>query len=1170
MRRFSVVLAIVLLSSAGLFLLGSGPASAASHTWTTDTDFAGGSFLSTEVSGTGSAALVRLQTNPQKNWINMAPIVGPIPRRGPAMVFDETNNVVLMFGGVTSASLFLNDLWTYNTATNTWTNVTPGTSPPARWKAGFSYDSVEKIAVLYGGLDGGGGRTDTWEYSVVSGTWLQTTPTPSPRPFYTTPLVYDSVVHRHILAGEEVLGGVFQTWAYNAVANTWTNLNPLGVVPDPRQGHTVTFDRVTLNSVLFGGAQGLNLYGDWWHYNSTNNDWTKDGDHIPNVTPNQRTDHAMTFGPNGAVNLMIGGTDASSAYQPETWYYISPANLWAQPFVGTTPTARKDHALVWDSQRDATAMFGGQLSSSAITNQTWIWGTGYYNSGTYESPTFDSGCALPDWTDVWWNATTPSGTTVRFKLATSTSSTGPWTFVGPDGLPGTFYDTPGTAVSPGNDAQEYFRWRAYLTTGDIRVTPDLQDFEVNYVCGVAPPFIVSTNPADGASGVPLLANIVITFSEPMQEGTVTLAFSDASITFTRSWDATSTVLTLSHTTPFSECALQTVQVTGGKDQNDNLNLIPGPVPNPWSFTSACINPYIQTTNPADAAVNVAQLANLVVTFSEPMDTPTVTWTITGGISLAGAWDGTESVLTLSHGVAFAQCTVYTAQITAGNDKVGLPLVAGPVPNPWSFTTICGNPYIASTDPADGTTGVPLTNNIIVTFSEAMDTPTVMWTVSGGVATTYTWQPGNDVLVLSHAVAFAEVTTYTVQVTAGNDTSGNPLVAGPVPNPWSFTTEAVAPFIVSTNPADGVQNVGAAADVVVTFSEPMNIATVTATSNPPIVFTRAWNPSNTILTLSHTTPFAPCTTYTMTVGGDDLQALALVPGPVPNPWSFVATCPLTGPANLQLTIAGPDVVLSWDAVLGATGYKVYSAQNRFAGFPSGWTVLGTPATTTFLAAGHGTDTLTHYYVVRATSGAAEGPNSTMGAKAHLSFGFSSSNTNIAWFSLPYASGYARASDIATALGNTKIDVVGKWDAARQSSTIYYYSRGAWRGTDFNISAGNGLYLGVRSAFTWDVTGTDRSVGLSFTRNGPPTGNVNWVSMPYTGTYSRASDIATELTSTKVTEIGLWDATTQTSVRYFWMGSAWAGTDFTFTPGAGVYIIIASSFTWTPALVTPTVP
>ena len=56
------------------------------------------------------------------------------------------------------------------------------------------------------------------------------------------------------------------------------------------------------------------------------------------------------------------------------------------------------------------------------------------------------------------------------------------------------------------------------------------------------------------------------------------------------------------------------------------------------------------------------------------------------------------------------------------------------------------------------------------------------------------------------------------------------------------------------------------------------------------------------------------------------------------------------------------------LLGATGYKVYSAQNRFAGFPSGWTVLGTPATTTFLAAGHGTDTLTHYYVVRATTAA----------------------------------------------------------------------------------------------------------------------------------------------------------------------------------------------------------
>src|SRR3972149_5908786 len=121
---------------------------------------------------------------------------------------------------------------------------------------------------------------------------------------------------------------------------------------------------------------------------------------------------------------------------------------------------------------------------------------------------------------------------------------------------------------------------------------------------------------------------------------------------------------------------------------------------------------------------------------------------------------------------------------------------------------------------------------------------------------------------------------------------------------------------------------------------------------------------------------------------------------------------------------------------------------------------------------------------------------MGVKAEPASGPPPTNTTIAWFSLPYNSGYTRASDIATALGSTNIDVVGKWDPASQSSVIYYYSRGRWRGTDFTVNAGDGLYLGVRQVFSWTITGTDRSVALSFTRNGGALGNGDWESPPYT--------------------------------------------------------------------------
>ncbi len=266
----------------------------------------------------------------------------------------------------------------------------------------------------------------------------------------------------------------------------------------------------------------------------------------------------------------------------------------------------------------------------------------------------------------------------------------------------------------------------------------------------------------------------------------------------------------------------------------------------------------------------------------------------------------------------------------------------------------------------------------------------------------------------------------------------------------------------------------------------------------------------------------------------------------------------------------DIRLDWRAVPGATAYRVYESGDRFAPFPSGWSPLVTTPLLSFVAAGNATDNLTHFYLVRAVNGTEEGPNSTMGVKMDLSFAFNPAQTNVVWFSIPYVSVYRRASEIANELGIANIDVVGKWDPAAQRSIVYYYARGGWRGTDFAIAPGDGLYLGIRMSFNWTLYGTDDYALLSFAPNPSPSGNVNWIGLPLTGAYVRASSIAAVLTASKVTEIGLWDPTAQTVLRWYWTGAAWAGTDFLVEPGRGFYLVVASRFLWTPWLVTPTLP
>jgi len=273
-----------------------------------------------------------------------------------------------------------------------------------------------------------------------------------------------------------------------------------------------------------------------------------------------------------------------------------------------------------------------------------------------------------------------------------------------------------------------------------------------------------------------------------------------------------------------------------------------------------------------------------------------------------------------------------------------------------------------------------------------------------------------------------------------------------------------------------------------------------------------------------------------------------------------------PHGLQLEGVWPDTVrLSWNPVAVAAAYRIYESSDRFAKFP--WSILGQTSATSFDAVGHLTDGRDHYYIVRAVRGSDEGGNSSMVAKVGTSFPFHAATTHIAFFSVPYESADRRASDIAAALGPSRIDLVGKWDPSRQGSIVYYHTGGGYKGQDFMINPGDGLYLGLRQGFDAVWIGADSGASLTFIRNPAPLANVHWFGLPYTGVYGKASDVANELGPGRISEIGRWNADTQTSETLTWTGISWTGSDFPIHPGDGLYVIVESDFTWQPALLTP---
>ncbi|MFH1386978.1 MAG: Ig-like domain-containing protein [bacterium] len=101
------------------------------------------------------------------------------------------------------------------------------------------------------------------------------------------------------------------------------------------------------------------------------------------------------------------------------------------------------------------------------------------------------------------------------------------------------------------------------------------------------------------------------------------------------------------------------------------------------------------------------------------------------------------------------------------------------------------PTISSTTPSNNATNVATGQQVVINFSEAINTGSFAYSMNpdpGGRSTA--WSNGNATASISHN-AFNTSTSYTVTVTAAPDAAGNALAGGGAANPFSFTTAVAA-------------------------------------------------------------------------------------------------------------------------------------------------------------------------------------------------------------------------------------------------------------------------------------------------------------------------------------------------------------------------------------------
>ena len=184
------------------------------------------------------------------------------------------------------------------------------------------------------------------------------------------------------------------------------------------------------------------------------------------------------------------------------------------------------------------------------------------------------------------------------------------------------------------------------------------------------------------------------------------------------------------------------------------------------------------------------------------------------------------------------------------------------------------PMVTSTDPLSKAIGVPIDSKIGATFSVAMNHSTI---------STTTFKLQNGSLPVAGAVTFNDTTAiftpeaklipntvYTATITT--DTKSKAGVSLAKDYNWTFTTNSSSdisnPTVISTEPINGAQAVTLDHLIIITFSESMDPATITALSitlkQGANVITGAVTSNNNKATFNPTSDLAPNTVYTATI------------------------------------------------------------------------------------------------------------------------------------------------------------------------------------------------------------------------------------------------------------------------------------------------------------------
>jgi N-acetylneuraminic acid mutarotase len=415
------------------------------------------------------------------SWTKIDPY--PARRGQTTMAYDSWNGVLVLFGGG-SFSVPRSDTWIYNLSTRAWKRMEPAVSPPARIGHAMAFDSAHGVMVMFGGYSSSwGDMGDTWTYNTRTNTWTNMNPPVTPPERQSNSMVYDSRNGVMVLFGgwhyyPEPSFYFNDTWTYNLTANTWTEKHPASA-PCARHRHSMAYDDASGLTVLYGGYATYPGLDDTWTYDAKTNVWTNK---TPVVAPGPFSAHSMVYHASMGKVLLFGGV--GDRYLCDTWSYSVASNNWTNLHPSVFPSARFWHTMAYDSGNDAVILFGGidQFTCNEQLDDVWAYGLKSLNHvGNFTSPPFNTG-GHAFYSRIEWNSSSTPNTSVRFQLrsANSSGALSLASFIGPDGTSKSYYNTSGERINGIHNGSQWLQYRASLATSSSNETPALSSVRIPY------------------------------------------------------------------------------------------------------------------------------------------------------------------------------------------------------------------------------------------------------------------------------------------------------------------------------------------------------------------------------------------------------------------------------------------------------------------------------------------------------------------------------------------------------------------------------------------------------------------------------------------------------------------------------------------------------------------